>query len=495
MSIIFETRQLTKEFGPLTAVNQVNFKVTEGSIHAIIGENGAGKSTLMKLIFGLYSPTRGELIYKNQNVLWNSPVEAIQSGIGMVHQHFSLIPTSSAIDNIVLGFEPLSGFGRVDRKKAIAEIEKLLPSESLRVPWLKTIEELSIGERQRVEILKVLYRKARFLILDEPTAVLTPQESEDLYKVLKDLKKSGHTILIISHKIHELLPLADEYTVLKGGKVTGTGKIADVNQEKLVHMMIGRNLAPKISTRPTRKEELRLKAENIKDHEMRRLKGVSLNVYSGEVVGIAGVEGSGQKEFINSIIGLHAFEGDLYVLGKKVLSSQIHKHKEIGFIPEDRLHNALWAQESCYHNLIVGIEESFSTYGILKEDKIRESTSPWSHSLDVRAQSLEQPAGSLSGGNQQKLVFAREVLGKKPPLLICHQPTRGVDLGAIEKIHQLILEKRNEGTGVLVVSSDLDELMDISDRIYVFYSGTITAELQRSEFEKFLLGEHMAGAN
>ncbi|MGE3973753.1 MAG: ABC transporter ATP-binding protein [Bdellovibrionales bacterium] len=493
MSIILETRQLTKEFGPHKAVQDVNFKVQAGSIHAIIGENGAGKSTLMKLIFGLYKPTHGEILYKGQPVKWASPVEAIHSGIGMVHQHFSLLPTSTAIDNIVLGFEPLSGFGRIDRKKAIEEIEKLLPSESLRVPWHKTIEELSIGERQRVEILKVLYRRADFLILDEPTAVLTPQESEDLYQVMKDLKKSGRTIVIISHKIHELLPLADDYTVLKGGVVTGTGKISEVNQEKLVHMMIGRNLAPKTSERTACQTGLRLKAEQVCDLEGRRLKNVSLYLHAGEVVGIAGVEGSGQKEFINSIIGLHPFRGNLEVLHHKVESGHVHPHGNIGFVPEDRLLNALWSQASCYHNLVVGIEEHFSKYGVMSEKKIRSTVTPWAQSLDVRARSLEQAGGELSGGNQQKLVFAREVFGKQPPLLICHQPTRGVDLGAMEKIHQLILQKRNEGTGVLLVSSDLDELMDLSDRIYVFYSGGITAELPRAQFDRFLLGKYMAG--
>jgi ABC-type uncharacterized transport system ATPase subunit len=493
MSMILETRQLTKEFGPLKAVSNVNFKVQEGTIHAVIGENGAGKSTLMKLIFGLYQQTHGEIIYKGTPVKWSSPIEAIRSGIGMVHQHFSLLPTSTAIDNILLGFEPTNGFGRIDREKATQEIEKLLPSDSLRVPWSKTIEELSIGERQRVEILKVLYRKAKLLILDEPTAVLTPQESEDLYKVLRDLKQSGHTILIISHKIHELLPLADDYTVLKSGEVTGSGKMKDTSREALVRMMIGRNLAPKATHRPQRREVMRLNAKNIRDREGRRMKNISLHVFSGEVVGIAGVEGSGQKEFLESVIGLSPFAGDLEVLGKKIEVQKAFDHKQVGFVPEDRLHNALWPQESCHHNLITGIEESFSQFGVLNEEQVQRATSQWAQQLDVRAQSLQQPAGELSGGNQQKLVFSREVFGKKPPLLICHQPTRGVDLGAMEKIHELMINQRNEGAGVLLVSSDLDELIELSDRIYVFFSGEITAEVPREKFDRFALGKHMAG--
>ena len=493
--IRLEARSLTKSFGSFVANDSVSARFKSSSIHAIIGENGAGKSTLMKTLFGLHKPDSGEIILGGQSRKWRSPLDAIAAGIGMVQQHFMLVPELTAIDNIILGAERAGAHGVLDRAKAIGEVLKVLPSRKLEVPWLERVENLSVGDRQKIEILKLLYRKADILILDEPTAVLTPQETEDLFEMLRGLRDAGRTIIIISHKLNEIFAVCDEFTVLRAGKVTGTGNIKETTRDKIVEYMMGTKLQALSQERAPSKAETVFKCENLRDPTAKRgaLKGVNLAVKSCEIVGIAGVEGAGQRALVSAIMGLTRPEGTIEVLGRPVESTRAVRGLGVSLVPEDRIDEGLWSSESGHHNMIIGIEDGFTKGLTLDEEKISAETSLWAKKFDVRASSLAQPAGSFSGGNQQKLIFAREVAGRKPKLLVCHQPTRGVDLGAVRHIHQTLIGLRNEGLAILVLSSDLDELMDLSDRIVVFFEGTVAGEFKRGEFDRMKIGSSMAG--
>jgi simple sugar transport system ATP-binding protein len=503
---VLETRGLTKHFGAFTAVSDVSISFEEGLIHAVLGENGAGKSTLMKLLFGLHQPSSGTILLDGEPVAWRTSMDAIRRGLGMVQQHFSLVEPLSAIDNIMLGAEVCGAIGRLDRKAAIARLEKLLPSEHLSVPWETPVGQLSVGQKQRVEILKLLFREARVLFLDEPTAVLTPAEIDEFFEVLRKLKAAGCTIVIITHKINEVIQVCDRYSVLRQGKLVAQGKVEGTSVESIVESMIGRKLpeftlereAPRAETvlETMSLSEAALSSQSEASLQRGQMNGLSLRVHAGEIVGVAGVEGSGQSSFVDAVMGLKDFDGELKILGEKLLPRQTARVRELGtgLVPEDRHHQGLWLTESCFTNMIIGLEDRFLKNHVFQNDRIQSETLQWAKEFDVRTASLENPVGSLSGGNQQKVIFAREVNGRKPRFLICHQPTRGVDLGAIDLIHRKIVELRNQGLGVLVLSSELDELLKLCDRIYVFFEGRISAEFARHQFDRCEIGAAMTGA-
>ena len=492
-----ETRGLTKKFGSFTAVNGISLGFKSGQIHAIVGENGAGKSTFLKLLFGLLEPTAGEILIDGKPVNFRSSLDAIRSGLGMVQQHFTLVDKLSAIDNIILGAETTNGAGVLKRAEAIERLEGLLPSASLRVPWETPVRELTVGQRQRVEILKLLFRESRVLFLDEPTAVLAPQEISELFEVLRALRAQGRTIVLITHKMGEVLDLCDTYSVFRHGQLVKSGDVASASSEMIVEAMIGRALPQRSISRLPARDHLVLEAKDVgEDGDHRgRLNDISLSVRAGEIVGIAGVEGSGQGSFVEAALGLRRHTGDLNVLGLPVKNGETAevRARGVGLVPEDRHQQALWMDETCKLNYVVGLEHEFVRTGLLDQNAIDTKSAAWSKSYDVRASSLETPVSALSGGNQQKLIFAREVEGRKPKLLICHQPTRGVDLAAIDLIYQKLETLRNEGLGILVLSSELDELMDVCDRLYVFFDGRITGEFERATFDRLKIGHAMTG--
>lgn len=496
---ILETRELSKTFGSFAAVSGVSIDFEVGKIHAVLGENGAGKTTLMKLLFGLHRPTSGEIYLDGERVSWRSSMDAISRGLGMVQQHFSLVDTLSAIDNIMLGAEVCSAPGLLDRRGAIAHLEKLLPSKSLAVPWDVPVGELTVGQKQRVEILKLLFRESKLLFLDEPTAVLTPAEINDLFEVLRELKKQGRTIVLITHKINEVLHICDTYTVLRAGKMVIRGSVAGVSVDKIVESIIGRKLPEfTIERRPVTATPV-LECFDLKETVTARgrLDGVSLTVRSGEIVGIAGVEGSGQSHFVDALFGLRDFSGGIRFLGKEIAPFKTRQVRALGagLVPEDRHEQGLWLSESCFTNMIIGLEDRFVRHQVFQFSELEKVTGEWARNFDVRASSLDIPVGSLSGGNQQKVIFAREVTGRQPKLLVCHQPTRGVDLGAIDLIHRKIMDLRNDGLGVLVLSSELDELLKLCDRIYVFFEGRVVRDFVRADFDRMRIGAAMTGVS
>ncbi len=497
MRLTLETRELSKSFGTFAAVAQVSMQFEPGKIHAVLGENGAGKSTLMKLLFGLHQPSSGEIFLNGEPVVFQDSMAAIRQGLGMVQQHFSLVDQLSAIDNITLGAETCGSFGVLNRAAAIQRIEKLLPSPQLAISWLELVGKLTVGQKQRVEILKLLFREAEILFLDEPTAVLTPQEVADFFVVLRALKNSGRTIVLITHKINEVFQICDTYTVLRQGRLIAQGQVHDSTPDGLVEKMIGRKLEVTTIERTAARIETVLRAEHLSEAARGAgcLHDLSLRVQAGEIIGIAGVEGSGQSHLVDAIMGLRDFKGELSILGEKIEPFQTHLVRELGtgLVPEDRHHQGLWLEQSCHYNMIIGLEQRFLKHHLFQDSKIETETSQWAHAFDVRASSLQVPVGTLSGGNQQKVIFAREVNGREPKFLICHQPTRGIDLGAIELIHKRILELRNQGLGVLLISSELDELLSLSDRIYTFFEGRVSAEFTRTEFDRMKIGAAMTG--
>jgi ABC-type uncharacterized transport system ATPase subunit len=496
--VILETRKLTKEFGRFKAVDEISLDFAPGQIHAIVGENGAGKSTLLKLMFGLYEPSSGTVVIDGTPVAFRSSLDAIRAGLGMVQQHFTLVENLSAIDNIMLGHETVGSFGQLRRPDALAELEKRLPSPGLRVPWDVPVSHLSVGQRQRVEILKLLFRDSRVLFLDEPTAVLTPQEITELFDVLRALRDQGRTIILITHKMREVLALCDTYAVLRHGKLIDRGSVSGVKPDKIVEAMIGHALPARHLVRTPPRTDVVLRANELMEKgpsHRGRLTGLSLHVCAGEIVGVAGVEGSGQSTFVESVMGLRDFEGELDILGSRIepFSTEKVRSLGVGLVPEDRHHQALWMDESCKLNYVVGLEDEFIHAGLLNFEEINAKSAAWSKTFDLRSSSLDISVSALSGGNQQKLIFAREVAGRKPHLLICHQPTRGVDLGAIDLIYGKIEVLRNEGLGILVLSSELDELMDVCDRLYVFFEGKVVAEFARDQFDRQKIGSAMTG--
>ncbi len=499
-----ELRGLTKRFGGVVANAGVNLRVETGTIHGIIGENGAGKTTAMNLLYGIHRPDAGEIVVRGKNCVWASPSDAIAMGIGMVHQHFMLAGPYSALDNILLGAEPVRR-GLIDRRAARRRLDALVRQYGLPVDWDRPIEQLPVGIQQRIEILKLLYRDATILILDEPTAVLTPQETNDLFANLKTLRAEGKTILLVTHKLKDVMSFTDRVTVFRAGKVTGEVETSRTYPQELANLMVGRKVVLSLEVPPARtRSEPAIEAAGLNltaAGGRHRLENVTFLVRRGEIVGIAGVEGNGQSELLQALLypreSRCRTSGTVRFLAQDVTSWEPSSIRALGVavIPPDRLREGLLAERPVSENFLLGLHgrPEFSRCGWLRYSNLRTVAAQALEEYDVRPRDLTMPAGKLSGGNQQKLIVARE-FHRNPPVLIAAQPTRGVDVGAIEFLHQRIVRARDEGAGVLLISSELDEILSLSDRILVMYEGRLVAEFERGQVSERELGLKMGGA-
>lgn len=496
-----EMHGITKQFKNVLANSHVDLLVKQGEIHSLLGENGAGKSTLMNILYGMYAPTSGEISVHGKKVTIENPLKAISLGIAMVHQHFMLIDPLTVAENVVLGYEPRKN-GCFDLKKAIAEVDALAKEYGLYVNAREKVENLSVGTKQRVEILKALYRKAEILILDEPTAVLTPQEVVDLFKVLRQLKESGKTIIIITHKLKETLELADTVTILRKGQVITSVPTAEVDEAKLAELMVGRIVsfaADKKEVPGEHRVVMALRGATVTKDKRNVLDNVSLEIRAGEILGIAGVEGNGQTELIDVLTGLQKLNGGAVVLDGEQLSTaritpRFMLEAGVGHIPEDRGKRGYVGSFTIAENLILGYhrKKQFCNRGLIRIKERDEFAQKVAQQYDVRMDSIRDTVGSLSGGNQQKVIIGR-VFAQDPKVIIAAQPTRGVDIGAIEYIHGELIKMRDAGKAVLLISADLEELTKLSDNIAVIYAGHIVDKRKASDYDEATLGALMTG--
>lgn len=499
---IIEMRNITKEFVGIRANDDITLQLKKGEIHALLGENGAGKSTLMSVLFGLYTPEKGEILKNGKPVKIKNPNDANALGIGMVHQHFKLVDVFTVLDNIILGVEP-NVLGFLKKGDARKKVKQLSDTYGLNVDLDAKIEDITVGMQQRTEILKMLYRDNEVLIFDEPTAVLTPQEITELMQIMKGLAAEGKSILFITHKLNEIMAVADRCTVLRKGKYIGTVNVADSSKEELSRMMVGRDVkfvvdksAPKLGERVLSVQDLSVKSHL---HHNNAVNKVSFDVNRGEIVCIAGIDGNGQTELIQAITGLDKVEsGKIFLNGKDITSASIRSKNSNGIshVPEDRHKHGLVLDYTLADNLVLQryFEPEFQHMGFIKFGKVREYADYLIDKFDVRSgQGAESIARSMSGGNQQKAIVARE-FDRNHDLLIAVQPTRGLDVGAIEYIHSEIVKTRDNGSAVLLVSLELDEVMSVSDRILVIHSGELVAELDPKETTVAELGLYMSGA-
>ncbi|MBO9128885.1 ABC transporter ATP-binding protein [Bacillus sp. 165] len=499
MEYVIEMNNITKIFPGIVANDNITLQVKKGEIHALLGENGAGKSTLMNVLFGLYQPEQGEIKIKGKTVKITNPNIANDLGIGMVHQHFMLVHNFTVTENIILGSEPTKG-GKVNIEDAAAEIKKLSEQYGLAVDPYAKIEDISVGMQQRVEILKTLYRGAEILIFDEPTAVLTPQEIQELIAIMKRLVKEGKSIVLITHKLKEIMEVCDRCTIIRKGKGIGTVEIEETNENQLAALMVGREVNFKTHKSDAQPQHTVLQIENLLVHDSRNLpavKGLDLTVRAGEVLGIAGVDGNGQSELIEAITGLRKVEsGSITLNGKDIIGMRTRQITEsgVGHIPEDRHKHGLVLDYSIGDNMVLQTyyQQPFSKAGILNFGEIYKKAKALIQEFDVRTPSEHTPARALSGGNQQKAIIAREV-DRSPDLLIAAQPTRGLDVGAIEFIHSKLIEERDKGKAVLLISLELEEILNVSDRIAVIYEGEIVGIVNAKETNEQELGLLMAG--
>ncbi|WP_105107895.1 ABC transporter ATP-binding protein [Streptococcus suis] len=496
---VIEMRNITKIFGEFVANDHINLHVRRGEIHALLGENGAGKSTLMNMLAGLLEPTSGEIAINGEVVSIDSPSKAAHLGIGMVHQHFMLVDAFTVAENIILGSETTKA-GVIDLKKAIAEIKELSERYGLEVDPTAKVADISVGAQQRVEILKTLYRGADLLIFDEPTAVLTPAEISELLKIMKKLIEEGKSIILITHKLDEIRAVADRVTVIRRGKSIETVDVAGATNEDLAEWMVGRSVSFKTEKIASNPKEVILSIKDLVVNENRGIpavKGLNLDVRAGEVVGIAGIDGNGQSELIQAITGLRKVKsGSITIKGEEIVGKTPRKITEmqVSHVPEDRHRDGLVLQMSVAENIALQTyyKEPNSKNGILNYTKINEKARQLMEEFDVRGASELVPAKALSGGNQQKAIIAREI-DRNPDLLIVSQPTRGLDVGAIEYIRKRLIAERDKGKAVLVVSFELDEILDVSDRIAVIHDGTIHGIVDPATTNKQELGVLMAG--
>jgi len=507
--IVLEAKGITKQFPGVLANDHVDFDLREGEVHALLGENGAGKSTLMNILYGLYKPDEGEIKVHGQPLVMSSPKEAILSGIGMVHQHFMLIPVFSVTENIMLGAETdhrvnktQAALARLDRKEVSQKVAALSDQYGFEIDPNAIIGNLPVGVQQRVEIVKALYRKASILILDEPTAVLTPQEAEDLFRIVRELTQRGVSIIFITHKLKEVLAVADRITVMRGGKVVGTAEPTTTTEQQLATLMVGREVILTVDKEKSNPKEEVLKVENLHVRDQRNLetvRNVSFNVRAGEILGIAGVQGNGQTELAEALTGLRAVQsGKVSLEGKDLTGKTPRKFTETGLahIPEDRQKHGLVLSYTIADNMILCdyYRPPFSSRGILQQTAIDKNARELIKEYDVRTPSPYVAAGKLSGGNQQKVIVARE-LSRQVKLVIANQPTRGLDVGSIEYIHKEIIVMRDRGVAVLLVSAELDEIMALSDRIAVMYRGEIVTTVEAGTVTREQLGLWMAGVS
>lgn len=496
---VIEMRHIVKKFGDFAANDDINLQVQQGEIHALLGENGAGKSTLMNILTGLLQPTSGEIIINGQPVTVDSPSKSDALGIGMVHQHFMLIDAFTVTENIILGSEVTKGLS-LDTKSAAKKIKALSEKYGLQVDPYAKIADISVGQQQRVEILKTLYRGADILIFDEPTAVLTPQEIDELITILHNLAKEGKSIVLITHKLDEIRAAADTVTVIRAGQSIKTFPVAGVSSQELADLMVGREVSFRTEKAAAKTGATVLKMADLEVHDARgvtAVKDFSLEVKSGEIVGIAGIDGNGQTELIQAITGLTKVQaGHVLLQGKEVTNKRPRQITEagVGHIPEDRLRFGMEVDMTLSENLALQTyyKAPLSKNGVLQTDEMDKLANKLVEEFDVRAAGIQVTAGSMSGGNQQKAVIARE-LNRDNELIIAAQPTRGLDVGAIEYIHQRLIAQRNAGKAVLVVSFELDEILNLSDRIAVINAGKIVGIVDAKDTNKQELGLLMTG--
>lgn len=495
---ILEMTNIRKVFGNVIANDSINLKIEKGEIHAIVGENGAGKSTLMKILNGLFQPNSGEIKFHDKEVEIKGPGEAARLGIGMVYQHFMLVPTLTVAENMVLGVEPKKGIF-LDINKARAEVTEVSERYGLKINPDAKINELSVGMQQRVEIIKILFKGAELLVFDEPTAVLTPQEVKELYKIMKKLINEGKTIIFITHKLQEVLDIADNITVIRAGKNVGEMSVAEATKENIANCMVGRKVLFDIVRKEVEfgKKLVEIKKLNIRnDKGLLTVKNISLDIKEGEILGIAGVEGNGQTELVEAVTGLRKAEsGEIIIEGESMTNRTPRDITICGVahIPEDRIRRAAVAEYNVCYNLALGVHRDKYKKGMLLDfEKMDREAADNLEKYDIRPRDIKTLFGRLSGGNQQKVIVARE-LEKKHKFFIAAQPTRGVDIGAIESIHRMILKEKEEKKAVLVVSAELSEIMILSDRIAVMYEGEIAGILMREEATEEKLGILMAG--
>jgi simple sugar transport system ATP-binding protein len=500
MPPVLELRNITKRFPGVLANDKINLTLNEGEILALLGENGAGKTTLMNVLYGLYTPDEGEILIRGELVDIEKPNDAIDQGIGMVHQHFMLIPVFTVTENVMLGVESTHLGGVLVRKAAADKIRSLSTRFGLDVDPDALVEDLPVGVQQRVEIIKVLYREADILILDEPTAVLTPQEVDELFAVIRSLVDQGKSVIFITHKLKEVISIADRIAVLRDGQMVGTAKPAETTEASLAKMMVGREVILEVDKPPVEIGEVVLEVENLTvldDRGLPAVKDISLQVRAGEILGVAGVQGNGQTQFVEAITGLRAVEsGTISIMGQNTTSDTPRKIREAGtaHVPEDRQQDGLVLSFPVADNLVLNTyyEPPFAKGMALQFNEIEVAAQERVELFDVRTPSIFVPVSNLSGGNQQKVIVARE-FSRPIKLLIASQPTRGLDVGSIEYIHGRILDKKNEGCGILLVSPELDEIINLSDRIAVMFEGEIIDILSAADATKEKLGLLMAG--
>jgi ABC-type uncharacterized transport system ATPase subunit len=500
MPPVLELRGITKQFPGVLANDDVNLTLERGEIHALLGENGAGKTTLMNILYGLYKPTMGQILINDKEAEIQGPMDAIRQGIGMVHQHFMLVPVLTVTENVMLGDEAIKNGMFLDRKHVADRIREISRKYGLLVDPDSYVKDLPVGIQQRVEIIKVLYRQADVLILDEPTAVLTPQEVEELFQIIRSLVDQGVSLIFITHKLKEVLAVADRITVIRRGKTVGTTTPAKATEQSLAEMMVGRAVELTVKKREAKPAEPILVVENLivkDDRGGTAVNGVSFEVRAGEVFGVAGVQGNGQTELVEALTGMRSVEnGSITISGESATNASPRKITEMGVahVPEDRQRDGLILTFPIKDNMILNTYyNTFAKGAVIDEQKVAETAEKWVKDFDVRTPSIDAAAGTLSGGNQQKVIVARE-FSRPIKLLIAAQPTRGLDVGSIEYIHGRIIEKRDEGNAVLVVSTELDEIRALSDRIAVMYEGKIVDILPANRVTKEQLGLLMAGA-
>jgi general nucleoside transport system ATP-binding protein len=494
----FELRGISKRFGAVQANKDIDLRVAAGSIHGIVGENGAGKSTLMNILYGFYQADSGTILVDGRERTIKGPQDAIRAGIGMVHQHFMLVEPFTVLENLLLGAE--GGFTlKEGAERARREIEALERDYGLEVPLDARVADLPVGVQQRVEILKALFRGAHVLILDEPTGVLTPQEADHLFRILRNLRAQGRTVVLITHKLREIMAATDNVSVMRRGEMVAHRRTAETSREELAELMVGRKVLLRVDKAPARPREPVLEVRHVEvrdDLGVPRVKDVSFDVRAGEIVGIAGVAGNGQTELLDALSGIRRpTRGEIAVRGVRVENPAQAREQKLAHVPEDRLRMGLVRGFPAWENAILGYHvsgEYATPAGFLRRPRIIETCRRWMGGYDVRPREPMLEATSFSGGNQQKLVIARE-LEHDPDLLLVGQPTRGVDIGAIEFIHRRLVEMRDAGKAVLLVSVELDEILSLSDRILVMFDGRITGELAQGEADERKVGLLMAG--
>ncbi len=499
MEKVIEMKGITKIFPGTIANDNVNFELLKGETHVLLGENGAGKTTLMNILYGLYKQEKGEIYVSGNLVNISTPNDAIKLGIGMVHQHFMLVHNFTVAQNIILGIEPKKGF-KIDMKKANHEVKEISEKYGFAIDPSAVIEDISVGQQQRVEILKALYRGAKTLILDEPTAVLTPKEIKELGVIIRNLEKEGKSVILITHKLKEVMSMSDRVTIIRRGAVTGTVNTKETSIDKLAELMVGRKVNLTVEKKSAVIKGEILKIDNLCANDQRGLptvKNLTLTVYGGEILGIAGVDGNGQSQFLEVLTGLRKPKsGSITINGKNTYAKSPRDIMSVGVghIPEDRQKRGLILTYSLFENSVLGIHKNapFSKGIVMNYKEIKNHCDELIREFDIRTPNGDVNAESLSGGNQQKLIAAREI-SKDPELLIAAQPTRGLDVGAIEYIHKRLVEERDKGKAVLLVSLELDEIMALSDRIAVMYDGRIVDIIDRKNATEQKLGILMAG--